>query len=185
MIPVEPHKKPEQLNEADESNRDFDGPSKSQRKRDSTALQKLGAALVELSDERLAKIDMTDSLRAAVRDARGITKHEARRRQLQYIGKLMRSTDPQPIQAALDAVAGVSAAENARMHRIERLRLQLLENETVALAEIVSTHPAADLQYLRQLRRNALKEREQARPPRAFREIFHVLKSLEEAEPLE
>jgi len=185
MIPVEHTKKPNQTNEADESHEDYDGPSKSQRKRDSTALQKLGAALVELSAERLVKIAMTDSLRAAVIDARGITKHEARRRQMQYIGKLMRSTDPQPIQAALDAIAGVSAAENARMHRLERLRAQLLDNEAAALAEIIAAHPAADLQHLRQLRRNALKEHEQNRPPRAFREIFHVLKMLEETTPNE
>jgi len=188
MIPVEPHKKPEQPEEADA---DFDGPStleskagtsKSQRKRDSTALQKLGAALVDLSVERLAKIEMPDGLRLAVQDARRITKHEARRRQMQYIGKLMRSTDPVPIQAALDAVSGVSAAENQRMHRLERLRLSLLEDETAALAEIVAAHPAADLQQLRQLRRNALKEQEQSKPPRAFREIYRFLKTLEEAE---
>jgi ribosome-associated protein len=189
--------KPEQSEEADE---EFDGPStlesragtstlesnagtsKSQRKRDSTALQKLGAALVELSAERLAKIEMPDNLRLAVQDARRITKHEARRRQMQYIGKLMRSTDPAPIQAALDAISGVSAAENQRMHRLERLRLRLLEDETAALAEIVAAYPAADLQQLRQLRRNALKEQEQSKPPRAFREIYRFLKSLEEAE---
>ncbi len=185
MIPVEPPKKPDQSNQTDEASKDFDGPSKSQRKRDSTALQKLGAALVELSAERLAKIAMTDSLRAAVCDARGIVKHEARRRQMQYIGKLMRSTDAQPIQAALDAIAGISSAENARMHRLERLRAQLLENEAVALAEILAAHPAADVQQLRQLRRNALKEKEMNKPPRAFREIFHVLKTLAEATPNE
>jgi len=188
MIPVEPHKKPEQSEEAGE---DFDGPStldpragtsKSQRKRDSTALQKLGAALVELSAERLAKIEMPDSLRLAVQDARRITKHEARRRQMQYIGKLMRSADPGPIQAALDAMAGVSSAENHRMHRLERLRSKVLEDESAALAEIVAAHPGADLQQLRQLRRNALKEQEQSKPPRAFREIYRFLKSLEEAE---
>ena len=197
MIPVEPHKKPEQPEEADA---EFDGPStpdpkagtstpetkagtsKSQRKRDSTALQKLGAALVDLSVERLAKIEMPDSLRLAVQDARRITKHEARRRQMQYIGKLMRSTDPAPIQAALDAVSGVSAAENQRMHRLERLRLSLLEDETAALAEIVAAHPTADVQQLRQLRRNALREQEQGKPPRAFREIYRFLKTLEEAE---
>jgi len=94
----------------------------------------------------------------------------------------MRSTDPVPIQAALDAIAGVSAAENQRMHRLERLRLKLLEDEPAALAEIVAAHPAADLQQLRQLRRNALKEQEQSRPPRTFREIYRFLKSLEEAE---
>jgi len=179
MILVEPIEKPDP---GDESDYDPDRPSKSQRKRDSSALQVLGAALVDLPAERLAKIEMPDNLRLAVQDARRITKHEARRRQMQYIGKLMRSTDPAPIQAALDAIAGVSIAENQRMHRLERLRSNLLEDEAAALAEIVAAHPGADLQQLRQLRRNALKEREQARPPRAFREIYRFLKSLEEAE---
>lgn len=155
-------------------------PSKSQLKRDSTALQELGAALVELSNERLKRIEMPDNLRSAVDEAKRINKHEARRRQLQYIGKLMRSVDVEPIQQALDEVAGISASANERMHRLERLRERLLDDEAAALAEITQAHPHADLQHLRQLRRNALKEREQAKPPRAFREIFRILKSLEE-----
>jgi ribosome-associated protein len=177
MILVEPNEKPE-LRE--ETGYDPDRPSKSQRKRDSTALQGLGEALIDLPAERLAKIEMPDNLRLAVQDARRITKHEARRRHMQYIGKLMRSTDPLPIQAALDAVAGVSAAENQRMHRLERLRLKLLDDEPAALAEIVAAHPTADLQQLRQLRRNALKEQEQGKPPRAFREIYQFLKTLDD-----
>jgi ribosome-associated protein len=156
-------------------------PSKSQRKRESTALQDLGEALVALPEDRLVKIDMTDSLRDAVREARRITRHEARRRQMQYIGKLMRSVDPQPIQAALDDITGVSAAATERMHRLERLRQRLLDEESVALDEIAATYRSADLQQLRQLRRNALKEHEQNKPPRAFREIFRMLKALEDA----
>jgi ribosome-associated protein len=177
MILVEPIEKPDLSGETGD---DPDRPSKSQRKRDSTALQDLGEALVDLPAERLAKIVMPDNLRTALQDAQRITKHEGRRRQMQYIGKLMRAVDPQPIQAALDALAGVSAAEKARMHRLENLRLRLLEDESPALAEIVAAHPGADLQQLRQLCRNARKEHEQRRPPRAFREIFHFLKSLEE-----
>lgn len=156
-------------------------PSKSQRKRDSDALQDLGAALVALSKERLAKIEMSDTLRDAVREAQRLTKNEAKRRQQQYIGKLMRTEDPAPIQAALDAISGASNAENERMHHIERLRLKLLDDEAAALDEITATHPNADVQHLRQLRRNAVKEKEQNRPPRAFREIFQVLKTLAEA----
>ncbi|MCX7178945.1 MAG: DUF615 domain-containing protein [Proteobacteria bacterium] len=178
MILVEPIEKPDLQGE---TGYDPDRPSKSQRKRDSTALQDLGEALVDLPAERLAKIDMPDLLRNAVRDAKRITKHEGRRRKMQYIGKLMRSTDPAPIQAALDAIAGVSAAEKARMHRFEHLRTRLLEDEQKTLAEIIATHPTADLQQLRQLCRNARKEHEQQRPPRAFREIFRFLKSLEES----
>lgn len=160
---------------------DTDGtarPSKSQLKRDMTALQDLGAQLVALSTDRLAKIAMPDALRDAVRAAQKISRHEAKRRQLQYIGKLMRSADPAPIQAALDEINGVSAAANARQHRLERLRARLLEDEAV-LGEIAAAHPGADLQHLRQLRRNALKEQAQDKPPRAFRELFRILRDLE------
>ncbi|MEN9356340.1 MAG: hypothetical protein RL695_511 [Pseudomonadota bacterium] len=156
-------------------------PSKSQRKRDSDALQSLGKELIELSKERLAKITMSDALRGAVREAQRLTKNEAKRRQLQYIGKLMRAEDPTPIRAALDEIAGISSAANERMHRLERLRQQLLDDEALALSAITADHPRADLQQLRQLRRNALKESEQNKPPRAFREIFQLLKALEEA----
>ncbi len=156
-----------------------EAPSKSQRKRDMHALQDLGERLVELSAERLERIAMPDELREAVSEARRITKHEARRRQMQYIGRLMREADPEPIRDALDALAGNSAAETARMHRVERLRQQLLEDETV-LSNIALDHPGADLQHLRQLRRNALKEQEQGKPPKAFRELFRALKALSE-----
>jgi ribosome-associated protein len=156
-----------------------EAPSKSQRKRDMHALQDLGKRLVELSAERLERIAMPDELREAVSEARHITKHEARRRQMQYIGRLMREADPEPIRDALDALAGNSAAETARLHRVERLRQQLLEDETV-LSNIALDHPGADLQHLRQLRRNALKEQEQGKPPKAYRELFRALKALGE-----
>jgi ribosome-associated protein len=153
-------------------------PSKSQRKRDMQALQDMGAELVVLSPERLARIDMPDALRGAIREAQRLTRHEARRRQLQYIGRLMRDADPAPIREALDAVKGVSAIENARQHRLEKLRERLLEDEAV-LTEIGAAHPGADITRLRQLRRNALKDRDEGRPPRAFRELFRLLRELD------
>lgn len=156
-------------------------PSKSQTKREMTALQDLGEQLVALSAERLAKIGLPESLHEAVREAQRITKHEARRRQLQYVGRLMRDVDPEPIRAAIDEVLGLSAAANARQHALERLRSRLLEDEGV-LGEIARAHPGADLQHLRQLRRNALKEQELGKPPRAFRELFRVLRTLEEGD---
>ena len=106
---------------------------------------------------------------------------EARRRQMQYIGKLMRKIDPAPIQAQLDIFNGNSAAEIAKMHRLERMREQLLEDEKT-IGTIAETWPEADLQYLRTLRRNALKEREAAKPAKSFREIFRVLRDLQEAQ---
>jgi len=154
-------------------------PSKSSRKREMQALQDLGEQLVALSPERLKKVPLPETLYEAIRAAQGF-KMEARRRQLQYIGKLMRKIDPEPIQAQLDIFAGNSAVEVAKMHRLERLREQLLEDEQV-IGTIAETWPEADLQYLRTLRRNALKEREAARPPKSFREIFRVLRELQEA----
>jgi len=154
-------------------------PSKSALKREMTELQGLGEDLAALSKDQLKRIDLPDDLRDALRDAQRFTQHEAHRRQLQYIGKLMRGIDPAPIRAALDDIKGVSAAANARMHALERLRTRFLEDERV-IGEIAEAHPGADLQHLRQLRRNALKEQEQGKPPRAFRELFRVLRELHE-----
>lgn len=152
-------------------------PSKSALKREMTELQALGEDLVALSKDQLKKIDLPDNLRDALRDAQRFTRHEALRRQLQYIGKLMRAIDPEPIRAALDEIKGLSAAANARMHALERLRERFLADEKV-IAEIAADHPGADLQHLRQLRRNALKEQELGKPPRAFRELYRVLREL-------
>lgn len=153
-------------------------PSKSQKKREMTALQDLGEALVGLSSDQLKRIGLDEGLLIAVKDAQRFTKHEARRRQMQYIGKLMRDIDPAPIQAALDEINGVSAAATARQHRLERLRERLLEDDGVA-GEIAREHPGVDVQHLRQLRRNALRERAEAKPPRAYRELFRLLRELE------
>jgi ribosome-associated protein len=161
-------------NEADE----YSGPSKSQLKREMTALQDLGAELVALSKERLAKIDMPDRLRDALLDAQRFTKHEARRRQMQYIGKIMRDIDAAPLQAAMDEIKGNSEAANIRQHRLENLRTRLMEDET-RFSEVAREFPGADIQHLRQLRRNALKEAQQGKPPRAYRELFRALRGLE------
>lgn len=152
-------------------------PSKSALKREMTELQALGEDLVALSKDQLKRIDLPDNLRDALRDAQRFTRHEALRRQLQYVGKLMRTVDPEPIRAALDEIKGLSAAANARMHALERLRERFLADEKV-IAEIAADHPDADLQHLRQLRRNALKEQELGKPPRAFRELYRVLREL-------
>lgn len=164
----------------DEEDDFIEPPSKSSLKREMHALQDLGEQLVALSPERLKKMPLPDSLYEAVRAAQGF-RMEARRRQMQYIGKLMRKIDPAPIQAQLDIFSGNSAAEVAKMHRLERLREQLLEDDKT-LGTIAETWPEADLQYLRTLRRNALKEREAGKPPKSFREIFRVLRELQEAQ---
>src|SRR5881394_3754156 len=141
-------------------------------------LQALGAELVELSESVLSDLRMPDDLRAAVLAAKRITAHEGRRRQIQYIGRLMRDVDPAPLREALDALTGQSAAEAARHRCLEALREKLLANDT-ALTDYVSTHAGADLQELRTLIRNARREQKEGRPPRAFRELFRLLKSLD------
>lgn len=157
--------------------------SKTRRKRDMHALQDLGTELAALTREQLDKLDLPEALRQAVHAVHAIahSKHEARRRQLQYIGRLMRDVDPAPLRTAVDTLQGRSRAAIGQQHRLERLRASLLEDER-ALAEIAKTFPTADLQRLRTLRRNALVEQEQGRAPRAFRELFRVLRTLADAE---
>jgi ribosome-associated protein len=152
--------------------------SKTKRKQEMHELQALGAELVELPDSQLAQMDLPDELRDAVVEAKRITAHEGRRRQMQYIGRLMRDVDPAPLRARLDALTGTSLQEAARHRRLEALREKLLDNDT-ALTDYVSLHAGADLQELRTLIRNARRERKEGRPPRAFRELFRVLKSLD------
>ena len=153
--------------------------SKTQRKQLMEELQTLGEELVELSSERVKKIEIPEDLREAVREAQRMTRHdEAKRRQMQYIGKLMRNVDVQPIRAALALVRGESAGETAKLHRLERLRSELLVDEKV-LHEITTLYPSIDLQHLRSLRRAALKEQAENKPPRSYRAIFQLLKELE------
>lgn len=157
-------------------------PSKTQRKRAMEELQVLGEDLVALPADRVRKIELPEDLRAAVREAQRMTRHDdARRRQMQFIGRLMRDVDPQPIREALAVVRGESAEDTARLHRLERLRTELLADEKL-LYRIASTSPSIDLQQLRSLRRAALLEQAQGKPPRSYRAIFQLLKELDSAD---
>lgn len=154
-------------------------PSKTKQKEAMHALRDLGAELVELSVGQLKRIELPDNIRDAVRECQKITAHGARRRQIQYLGKLMRGVDEEPIRAGLAMLRGESGAETARLHRLERFRERLLADETV-LTEIADNWPGIDIQHLRQLRRNAIKEHESGKPPKSYRAIFQILKELEE-----
>lgn len=162
----------------DDASEDFEPLSKTKRKQQVHELQELGEELAALSTDRLKKIDIPDSLREALLEAQKISAHGAKRRQLQYIGKLMRDIEPEPIRAALANIRGESAVEVARMHRLESLRTRLMDDEKT-LSEIAEAFPGVDLQHLRSLRRSALKEHEQQKPPRSYRAIFQLLKELE------
>lgn len=149
--------------------------SKTKKKQRIEELQKLGAVLVELAPPQLEAIALPDALREAVREAQRIGSHEAKRRQLQYIGKLMRQIDPEPVRAALAQIAGRSAAARARQRRLEQWRARLIGDDA-ALTDFASAHPGADLQSLRALIRNARREITASRPPRAQRELFRLLR---------
>ena len=140
-------------------------------------LQALGEALVDLPEDRLRRLDLPEVLREAVVEARRIHAFGARRRQLQFVGKVMRDIDPAPIRLQLDALRGVSAQHIAWMHTLERWRVRLLADDA-ATAEWIVSHPATDSQRLRTLIRNARHERDAGKPPRAFRELFQLLRDL-------
>ena len=157
-----------------------DRPSKSQKKRDAHVLQDIGTQLVALSAEQIKRIDMPENLRIAITEAQRTRSHEGLRRQMQYVGKVMRGIDTAPLTEALDAIRGRSARAVAREQMLERMRERLIADEQV-LGDIAAQWPEADLTHLRTLRRNALRETELDKPPRAFREIFRVLRQLDRA----
>ncbi|APR36586.1 ribosome biogenesis factor YjgA [Paraburkholderia sp. SOS3] len=156
----------------------YDRPSKSQLKREMHALQTLGAALVELPKDALKRMPMPEALDEAVREARRITDHEGKRRQLQYVGRVMRSLadeETAALRSALDTYNGANRAETAKLHWIERTREALLANDA-ALTEFIRQYPSADPQEGRTLIRNARKEAQLGKPPRYFRELFQWIK---------
>ncbi|MGJ0578295.1 ribosome biogenesis factor YjgA [Xenorhabdus bovienii] len=165
---------------AEEEDEEIIWVSKSEIKRDSEALKKLGMELVELSKNALERIPLDDDLLAAIELAQRI-KREGRRRQLQLIGKMLRSRDPEPITIALDKLNNRHNQQIVLFHKLEELRDKLLEDADGALTEVVTLYPHVDRQQLRALVRNAKKEKETNKPPKSYRQIFQYLKELSES----
>jgi ribosome-associated protein len=157
-----------------------DRPSKTQRKKEMHELQALGERLVTLNASQLDEVGLPLQLRTAVDDAKRFTRHEARRRQMQYIGRLMRDVDPETIRDKLRIWDGVSHEHTARHHRVERWRERLMQDDG-ALGELAKEQPGLDTQRLRSLVRSAREELTAGRPPRSHRELFRFLReSLED-----
>lgn len=152
--------------------------SKSERKRQSHALQELGRTLIELPAQQLATVPLDDVLAEAVALGRRINQHGARKRHLQYLGKLLRQRDTTPIEMALNALEQRHRSENARFHRVEKWRDRLIEEADEALGEFLAAYPDCDRQHLRQLIRNARQERDRGAAPKAARELFKVLREI-------
>ena len=159
-----------------------DAPSKTKRKRDMHALQDLGAELVALDAKRLASLDLPERLVDAIALARTITRHEARRRQMQYIGRLMRDVDPEPLRVALAAGASGSQAERAQFALVERWRDRVLQ-EADGVDAFAAAYPDAPRETLASLATAARDERDRGAPPHKSRELFRTLKRIIEGAP--
>ncbi|MBY0573041.1 MAG: DUF615 domain-containing protein [Undibacterium sp.] len=160
---------------------EYDRPSKSELKRQMTSLQKMGQELVDSARDRVKRVPMPEDVRDAILECQQITNHEGRRRQMQYVGKKMRTLDEAEvalIQKTIDSWKGASKSETAMMHALERKREKLLTND-MALTELMAENPELDVQHLRTLIRNAKKEQAENKPPKAYREIFQILKEIQ------
>jgi ribosome-associated protein len=155
-------------------------PSKSRRKRDMLELQKLGEELLTFSDAALEELALPEPLFEALQTARRIKAHGGRRRQLQFIGKLMRTLDTSSIREAISTRQQQENTHTRAFHRLEELREALIDNADAALAGVLEDYPAGDRQHLRRLARQARTERENHQPPRAARALFRYLRDLQE-----
>ena len=164
-------------------NADDDAPiSKTKLKAEADAAQNIGKKLIALSKDRLMKLALPEALFDAVLEAKRLTANGAIRRQLQYLGRLMRDVDSAPIVEQLQAWEGKNTQENARFHTMERWRDRLIA-EPAALQEFLTLNPQAEIQQLRTLIRNAQKELSANKPPKSSRELFKLIREISEGAP--
>jgi ribosome-associated protein len=149
--------------------------SKTKRKKAMLALQDLGEELVALNHEQLVQLALPERLREAIVEAKGMSKFGARKRQLQFIGRLMREADAQPIRDKLESLRGRSREHAAWLHKVERWRDRLLSDEA-SLAELAAQHPEADTGRLRELIRHTRTDTTLAK--RSYRELFQELRKI-------
>jgi ribosome-associated protein len=158
------------------------GPSRTQQRREALAVLALASQLVEMQPSRLAKLDLPDDVRDEITRTRNITAHIAHKRQLAFLAKVMRRYEDEvfaSVRAELGENREKQRQENAAMHRLEAMRDRLISEDEAALSELISEHPQVDRQHLRSLVRKARIEKETPnKPPRAYREIFQLLKDL-------
>jgi ribosome-associated protein len=156
------------------------GPSKSQRKREAQALFHLGRELAEMPEAHLLELPLDPDLLEAVRTARGIRSHGARKRQLGFVAGLLRRRDVSALREALEGQQRSARELTARQHRSEAWRDCLLERGDSALGALLDERTDVDVQALRQLLRNARREARQDRPPASARKLFRLLRELDE-----
>lgn len=150
-------------------------PSKTRRKKDMHALQALGEALVALTPAQLDRIELPERLADAVAEAKRISGFEARRRQMQYIGKIMRDVDATAIAEHVERIRDDRHQDNAHHHDLERWRERLLA-EDAAFTALAAAAPGIDMQQVRSLVRNARNEQARGQPPKSSRALFRLLR---------
>ncbi|MDR5905513.1 ribosome biogenesis factor YjgA [Franzmannia qiaohouensis] len=156
---------------------DHDGwQSKTQRKQEMQALQALGEKIIALSDAERARLPLSDEMLAAVEETGRIRSHEGRRRHMQYVGKVMRREDTAAIQAAFDEFEQEKLQRDHAFHRLEKWRERLIEQGDEAVEAFIVEFPDVDRQALRQLIRNAQRERAQDKPPTSSRKLFKLIR---------
>lgn len=160
------------------------GPSKSQRKREAHDIRDLANLLIGLPAAQLGRIPLDDRLRAAVDEARAIRSHIARKRQMQFVAKLLRNEDTGPIIDTINAIRGEARQLTARHHRAEAWRDHLIDAGDEAVSELVSARPEIDVPAIRRLVRTAAREAREDKPPAAARTLFRHLRDLDEIQPL-
>lgn len=157
-------------------------PSRSQKKRDSSALQVLGGKLADLPDSALKRLALPPRLDEAIREYKKLTRHEARRRQLQFIGALMRETDTDPLARAVEDMEAGNRSQAREFHAVEALRAALLAGDESGLEEMLAAAAEEDKAELRSrirtLARNARAEADKDKPPRSSRALFRLLRDL-------
>jgi len=156
-------------------------PSKSQLKREADALQSLGKRMTELRPDQRDKLPIDGRLRDALDEYNRIKSHGAQRRHLQFIGKLMRSADADAIREVVDRFDSATATHNQLFHEMENWRERLISEGNETLQAFIASHPGADIQHLRQLVRNAQRERQLEKPPVNARKLFKYIRELYEA----
>jgi ribosome-associated protein len=151
-------------------------PSKSRLKRDAHALQQLGTDLLEVPEDAWQALLLPDNLVAALREAKRMPSRGARKRQLQYIGKLMRDVDPEPIQHYFEQLRLEARNQARKHHALENWRDRMLQEGDSAVEEFLESNPGADRQHLRQLVRQAKKEQTTGKPPKSSRALFRYIR---------
>lgn len=172
----------EWMDEDDDEIEENYGPSKSEIKRQMLARQELAKMLSELSSDQIKSLPVEDRLKEKLLETEKIKTFGAIKRHKLFLGKLMRGLDEDEIKAIelrLEAIQGVNKAQIAKFHHLEQLREELLTSDA-RLTQLINEHPDIDLQHLRTLIRNARKEKLENKPPKSYREIFQILKSIEE-----